>query len=319
MELWKETINKVYLDGDSGWSPTATYAKNGVSVGALAVDAYADGRYGATLPYLLDECTIDVTWSFSVPAAGTITKTDSYEVITPLLTKREIKKILDDPDVTDEEIVEIESAVRYIIQAHTGQSFGKRVKSQIVVGAGDSALSLPARLIDITGLTTLSAVLNPQSVIIIADGWYLKKRWSDAVSALENNNVYWYGDDGYDPEDFPLEAPHGFGHTPERFGHGPVISAPGGRSGTIWKDDYPFTITGTWGYSKVPEPVAEAAKLLLNDYACSEQLYRDRYLESVKAADWRIQFNHQAYLNTGNVRADQLLENYVMKRGWAII
>lgn len=320
MELWKETINKVYLEGDAAWAVSAAYAVNGTSAGALSVSwDTINLRWEGTLPYLLNECTIDVTWTFTVPGSGQIVKTDSYEVITPLLSKREISKILDNA-ATNEEIVEIEAATRHIIQAHTGQAFGKRVKSQVVIGAGETALALPARLISITGLSTLTSVLNPESVIVIADGWYMKKHWSDVISSLTNNNVYWHGEGYYNPEDFPESAPPGFGHVPDRFGHGPIISAPGRRqSPTIWKDDYPFTIAGTWGYERVPDAVAEAAKLLINDYACSEGIYRDRYLESVKAADWSIQFNAQAYLHTGNVRADQLLNDYVMKRGWAIL
>ncbi len=84
------------------------------------------------------------------------------------------------------------------------------------------------------------------------------------------------------------------------------------------KNDYPFEITGDWGYKSVPAPVKEAARLLVNDYACSEQLYRDRYLESIKAADWRLQFSSRAWEYTGNVRADQLLSEYVIL-DWAVI
>lgn len=318
MELWKETSNKVYLEGDSGWSPSANYSKNGVVIGALTVDAYSDGRYGASLPYILDECTIAVTWTFTVPGTGSLTKTDSYEIITPLLTRRDIQKIL--PDATPDEVVEVESAVRRIIQSHCGQTFGKRVKDSVVVGSGETALALPERLMEITGLKTLSAVLNISSAIIIADGWYLKKKYHDIVSPIENDSVYWDAEVTHDYDyGYPTEAPHGLGHTPERYGHGKIISAPHVYSGSRWRDDYPFTISGTWGYAAVPIAVAEAAKLLINDYACSEQAYRDRYLDSINAADWKIQFNAQAFLNTGNVRADQLLNDYVMKRGWAVI
>jgi len=318
MELWKETSNKVYLEGDQAWAVTATYTKNGVSAGALSTSWNTDDlRWEATLPYMLDECSVVVTWTFTVPGAGQIVKNDSYEIITPLVSRREIVKILE--GATDEEIIEIEAAVRYIIQAHTGQTFGNRTKALVVAGTGESALALPERLMTITGLSTLSATLNPLSTIIIADGWYLKKKYYDAVSEIENTSIYWDGVGVYDYDDFPLEAPHGMGHTPDRFGHGPVITAPGSFSGAVWKDDYPFTITGAWGYPAVPTPVSEAAKLLINDYACGEQAYRDRYLESIKSADWRLQFKEQAYLQTGNVRADQLLNNYIMKRGWAII
>jgi len=317
MELWKETSNKVYLEGDSSWSVSATYAKDGVTVGAIATSYNnTDLRWEATIPYILDECTIQVIWTFTVPVAGQIVKTDTYEVITPILTERQLKAIW--PEATDDEIVEVESVVRYIIQANTGQTFGKRTKAVVVPGTGETALALPERILDITGLQTLTAVLNPSAAIIVADGWYLKKRWSDPVSTIENDDIYWQGEGVYDFS-FPTSAPHGMGLTPDRYGHGQVISAPGSYAATRWKDDYPFTITGTWGYNTIPSAVQEAAKLLANDYACSEQSYRDRYLDSIKSADWRLQFNDKAFLKTGNVRADQLLDQYVMKKGWAVI
>jgi hypothetical protein len=319
MDLWKEeTANKVYLEGESTWTVTATYTKNGVNAGSIDVAwNTTDLRWEATLPYLLDECTVNVVWSFQIPGGQYITKTDSYEIITPLLSRREIKRIV--TDATNDDVTRIEAAVRYIIQSHTGQAFGKRTKSRVVVGAGEDAIALPERLLSLTGISTLTATLNPKSIVLIADGWYMKKRWSDAVTTLENDSLYWYGQGYSEPEVFPSEAPHGLGHSPNRFGHGKIISAPGRNSGTVWKDDYPFTITGTWGYDNIPTPVVEAAKLLVNDYACGDHVYRDRYLDSVNASDWQIQFNALAYLQTGNVRADQLLNDFVMKRGWAVI
>lgn len=317
MELWKETTNKVYLEGESAWIVAASYAKDGVIAGSLAVSwNTTDLRWEATLPYILNECTVNVTWTFTIPGTGQIIKTDGYEIITPLLTKRELKAIWN--DATDEEIVDIEQAVRYIIQAHTGQSFGKREKSVVIPGAGESALALPEHILSMTGVKTLNAVLNPLAFIVVAEGWYLKKRQHDVLSQIDDPSLYWDNVNTQD-YDFPLEAPHGMGLTPNRYSHGQIIYPPRRSNGRMWRDDYPFTITGIWGYDSVPQPVKEAAALLVNDYACSEQAYRDRYLDSISAADWRLQFNAQAFINTGNVRADQLLNNYVMKRGWAVI
>jgi hypothetical protein len=325
MEIYVETPREVTIPLPLGFtSVTYTVTKSGTTSAPANPASQTTTSVNVKIPYAQTiaegEGIINVSFTMdSIQYTGATAKQVPFNVVTPYLTMTQARAILEDDMLTDDEVMEVEQAVRYIINAHCGQSFGKRTKDVIVVGAGETALSLPERLMEITGLKILSAVLNPSATWIVADGWYLKKRYYDATSSIENTSVYWDSQGVYDEGSFPGEAPHGLGLTPDRFGHGQIISAPGSFSGTKWKDDYPFTISGTWGYPVVPPAVVEAAKLLLNDYACSEQMYRDRYLDSIKSADWRLQYNDKAFLQTGNVRADQLLENYVMKRGWAVI
>jgi len=319
MELWKEVFNDVYLEDVPDVSTaSATWTKNGVAQGSIATSEVSGSVWKATLPYIQDECDVTVTWSFTLAAGGAYTKTDYYEIVTPLLNMREIKAVW--PEATDTEAKNVESAVRHIIQANTGQTFGKRTKTLSVRGAGDMALALPERLMSITGIATLYSTLDVNAVIIIADGWYLKKSWSETTAIEPPPTETYFGPfDGDEPgpwEDGTIRLSDG-SYVGTLKPRGPVISF--GSSATVWADDYPFNITGTWGYQAVPQPVREAAKLLINDYACSEQQYRDRYLESVKSADWRLQFTSGAYARTGNVRADQLLYDYVVERGWAVI
>lgn len=254
-------------------------------------------RYSITIG-IADTATdgeLTVLWTVIIDGES-VAIDETYEVITPYLSISEVKEIY--PTATDAEAVEVEAAVRHVINAHTGQSFGyAKNRTQTVEGHGEAALRLPERLVNLTGVSTLVDILDPHSVIVVSDGWYLKKRWTEVTGNRTTENTYW-GEDS---------RPGG------------VIYAPSiGGKGSIWKNDYPFEITGDWGYKSVPAPVKEAARLLVNDYACSEQLYRDRYLESIKAADWRLQFSSRAWEYTGNVRADQLLSEYVIL-DWAVI
>ena len=319
MELWKESVNKVYLDVPASWTTTATWKKDGVNQGALTATAnLTDDRWESTLPYILNECTVDVVWTFSAPVAGSQIKTDSYDVITPLLTKREILSIA--PEATDVEIVDLEAAVRFVIQAFTGQVFGNRTKTLTIRGEGATALALPERLFRLDTYKTLYSNLDPRAAIIIADGWYLKKRWSETTSVdPQPDELYFAG-----AEDDPGPWTEGTYRTSDGGYAGGMLKSRGssiswGNKSSTWKDDYPFIIVGGWGYQAIPMPIKEAAKLLVNDYACLEQAYRDRYLKSIKSADWHFQFHNGAYVKTGNVRADQLLDDYVLKRGWAVI
>lgn len=255
------------------------------------------------------ETQLKVHWDFSI--GGTpVSRDDYFDVVTPYLSTGEVKAIY--PEATDEEARRLEASVRFIIEAYTGQKFGHSVKTLTVEGHGESALRLPERLLKITRLETLTTGLNPLGTLIVSDGWYLKKGWTDVVSDIPNDSTYW---SGFDPDDEALPGEPGY----EKQGHGHIIHAPGtaGRP-TEWRNDYPFKITGEWGYYTVPQDVKEAARLLVNDYACSEAAYRDRYLKTVEASDWKLEFFGTASMTTGNARADQLLSKYVIL-DWAVV
>lgn len=293
-------------------SATFTVFNGETQVGGTLNAAVDDGLATATLPYATSqtEATIRVVLRFNYQSVLHEPE-KTVDVVTPYLEVHEIKDII--AGVTEDKARKVESAVRHIINAHCGQSFGYRKDHVVVVEAhGEGALRLPQRLVELKGLSTLTAVLNPLSAIVVSDGWYLKKGWSEEVSVIESDSTYWGGSD---VENDVLAGEPGY----EKTGHGHIIYAPtSGPKPTPWKDDYPFTITGDWGYKQVPLPVKEAASLLVSDYSCNEVAYRDKYLESITAADWRLQFNSRSWEYTGNVRADQLLSEFVLL-DWAII
>lgn len=302
MELLRGTAPKVNFYGPTPNTAitTVTYSVNGVGpiVGTFTPVASDSSAWELQLPYLgSDTNDVEVVWNFTIAGLPDFfDETFSYSVVTPYLTVREVKTIF--PEASNEEAMEVEAVVRHVINAHTGQSFGfDRSKTLTVEGHGEGALRLPERLVQLEGVSTLTDILNPLSAIITSDGWYLKKRWTDVVSTRTTDNTY-------------------FAEDPRPGG---IIYAPSldGKAGQ-WREDYPFNITGDWGYKVMPTAVKEAARLLVNDYACSEVAYRDRYLESIKAADWRLQFSTRAWEYTGNVRADQLLSEYVIL-DWALI
>lgn len=332
MELLRGTAPKVRFYGPTPNTEIdpSTYSVNGVEpiTGTVAPVDGETAVWEMQLPYIgSDTNDVEVVWNFTIPGVTeSFEETFSYEAVTPLLSKQEMKRILDDDTLTDEDIWEVEAAVRNVIQAHTGQKFGyDRGKTLTVEGHGETALRLPERLVAITGVSTLTSALGVGAFIITSDGWYLKKAWADATPLTTVTESQFWGDTvvGGPFDNNIYSDPDGDGEPPIV---GPLASRPGGitvapwASGraTPWKQDYPFQITGDWGYKSVPAAVKEAAKLLVNDYACSEAAYRDRYLESIKAADWRLQFSSRAWESTGNARADHLLSDYVIL-DWAVI
>lgn len=71
-----------------------------------------------------------------------------------------------------------------------------------------------------------------------------------------------------------------------------------------------YSVAGVWGWEAVPEKVKFAAKKLLNDYACSESLWRNRYVKDISTMEWKLSFMGAAFYGTGNVIADQVLSEF---------
>ena len=290
MDIYVEKVNDIEIEAPTGATDvSATYTFNDSAEAALSITASSEEDvYDATLPYLEAEGTVAVNWTFTT-GGKTFTKTQKYNVVTPYISTRWIKKNLMEGS-SDEEIRGAEAAARYIVQAHTGQTFGKVTETKIITGAGGDSLALPARAISID---TINGVALPASYSITGDGWYL----SHPRFGLPSIRADYYG----------IHEANG------------VIENPYGYHYQTFIKDGKFEIAGTWGYDEVPDAVTEAMKLLVNDYASGDSMYRDRYLVSMTAADWRIQFTNGAFSQTGNVRADQLLSEFVLKSGWAVL
>jgi hypothetical protein len=253
--------------------------------------------YSIVLPFhmLQHGQNLEVEWEISYTEDtidAVTTRTTTVDVVEPILSKSEVRAIDSVLFASDAEYAKIEKAVRHIIQAYTGQEFGLFVGTEKIRGSDSSALFLPRRMISLDGV---NGSLFPTGYEVDPSGYVLRKVGPWGVP--------------------PVKADY-FGlhmHT------GGVIHDPNNVRYYVWRAKGNYEITGRWGYEEVPAAVKEAAKLLVNDYACADAQYRDRYLTSMTAADWRIQFHSGAFVRTGNVRADQLLSDYVLTRGWGVI
>lgn len=290
MEALKDTVPKVifYHPAPLTTVISATWKKNGVAQAPNLVTTTTGEQTEVTLPYQNEEVDIDVVWTFSVNNSTNFTKSEKIDIVTPLLTIREVRAQI--TDIDEKEATDLEAAVRHIINAHTGQAFGLKEGVARIKGTGTRALALPAKL---KRLNTINGAELSTNYDITGDGWYL--------------SFYPWGIPPVRADYYGLHrARGGVIHNPNHVNIGEFGS-------------WTYEVQGLWGWDDVPAAVREAAKLLINDYSCLDAAYRDRYLVSMTAADWRIQFASGAYLKTGNVRADQLLSDYVMKRGWAVL
>lgn len=290
MEFSRGTVPTVefYLPTANTTISSVTYSINGSSY-LSATPAVANGKATATLPYLSSEGTIDVIWTFNIPGSGTHTETQTHQIVTPLLARHEVKALI--PEFDEKQLDGIEASVRHIIYSLTGQTFGKFVGTHKVRGSDNYLLRLPQRLVT---LNTVNGS-DPTNYFTIESGGFALRHYPWGVPPVK-------------ADFFGLHQ-----HV------GGVIHNPNNvRLGDFYKS-MTYEIDGIWGHEYVPEGVREAARLLVNDYSCADSEYRDRYLQSMTAADWRIQFNDGAYSSTGNARADRLLEPHVLKQGWVVI
>lgn len=205
-------------------------------------------------------------------------------VVTPIVALDKIRSILGDEATTDE-TYSVERAVRTVIRANTGQSFGHYKGVHKVFGSGNTILELPDRAISIY---TINGVAVPPA-------------------SLHNHRLLVMNYPSYSMEDSDIYYTNG------------VIWAPTMPRSAVFNANVEFDIDGEWGWTEVPQDVREAATLLVNDYACQEIAYRDRYLKSINSADWSFAFDNRAWESTGNVRADQLLKQYKVYGGMAVL
>jgi len=289
MEILKGTIPTVNftLPSQDSSVTAANVSINGAQSTALALTT-ANGVVSANLPYMDNEGTAVVTWTFTVPSGGTYSVTDTYDIVTPILSLKEVKDITGFND--DQENRNAEAAVRHIINSHCGQTFGMYVGKRSVQGAGNGYLRLPQRLIS---FTTVNG--EQQNAVLSEDGWSMRAL-AIGVPTIRADWDGWH----------------------YRYVDG-VVEGWAPRDWNLFDTLNYFEIDGVWGWPNVPEPVREAAKLLVNDYSCHDSIYRDRFVTSISSADWKMQFDSGAFANTGNVRADQLLVNYALPYGWLVI
>ncbi len=274
--------------------------RNGTALPPLSVESEG-GVLNIVLPYAAThhEGEIEVRATFYIQGIP-YTRSTKVEVYTPYLELHELKEIVG-AGKSDQEYWDAELAAHHVINAHCGQDFGLFEGTIKVMSNYNEALPLPRRLINpekiLAGTIPIYDVDTPSGAYthlgenqfeVTGSGWFLKRpKWANQIVIGDT-----YSSD-------PIEYPYY-------------------RGTKQFDNDVVYTITGTFGYDPLPSAIRDAAKILTDQYACQDREYREQYLESIKSADWRIQFNSGAYRRTGNARADKLLSEYVIFRAKVI-
>ncbi|WXW92545.1 head-to-tail adaptor [Streptomyces phage Enygma] len=293
MEIYRNEMSNVDLEvpvAAIGGSFEVTAYEGNTLLYTFPTVGAVPGGYRVVLPFSLVQIdrTFEVRWKFDYmegSARKTYNVATPVEIVTPIIPLSQLAELLS--DVSEEDRYEAELVVRKIIEAYTGQSFGKYRGTIDVVGNDSTQLALPRPLLVLNSMSDDLFDYTTSSFVIRGDGWFLG----------QTPGAYW------SIKDAPPEE------VLDEFNNG-VIYAPGVVKKKDFKYTSYYTINGDWGYEDVPTNVVKAAKLLISDYACQDSAYRDKYLNSMKSADWRIEYTQGAYDGTGNLKADQLLNPY---------
>ena len=283
MEIYRDTSGVATLEHPVTGTLTADISRGSEVISANQAVTSNGSIHTTPIDWSLTEYDGTLTINWKKTGFSRVTY---EEVVTPIVPLSVLDAIMDGVEQDDQ--YDAERIVRRIVEAYTGQSFGKFRGTKQVAGNDSTQLALPNPLISFTTMTDDNFNYDPAGFLIRGEGWFLAQTPGG-----------WYTIKDAPPEDVL-----------DQFSYSGVIVAPG----AVKKRDFSYTsvyaITGDWGYVSIPVGVVEAAKILLNEYACQDSSYRDKYLHSMKSADWRIEFNQMAFDGTGNLKADQLLEPY---------
>lgn len=253
---------------------TVAVTANSVLLGNAVKTTGKTGEYTILLPstYNAVEGFIDVTWSFQLSSQNFVVE-ETYTVVTPYVHWINFYTDFSEFGKTFQDYIEAEQVARYIINSFCGQTFGKREAIYEIDGTGSDGLILPERLLELTDVS-----------------WY-----DDPGVIYVDQDVIWElaGDGWILRQRFDYSDPDPLKVESIRF-----------------KRDHIYFIDGIWGWNSVPAEIMEAAKILVGSYVCPDITYRNRYLESIKSGDWRLQFNPSAWKGTGDANVDEILKDF---------
>lgn len=277
-EIYRDAVGEtVELGITDATSATVEFYRDGTLKGAASSSP-------ATIPYSLTHMDGEFTakWSYVV-AGDAYSRSQSFKVVTPLFTEDELTGFNSQfVSLDSEAVVRLERLVREIIESYTGQSFGYREGTlKVSSSRTGTVLQTNERVISVAGVN-ISGLALPYPVA------YRPIKTGFGIEAAGG---------GWDGSTYSTVGP---------------ITDPyaSQKAGFVSGRDY--VITGAFGWEAIPTDIKDASLLLAELFSCDEASWRDRYLKSVMAADWRFEFDGRAFSGTGSVTVDNLLSKYVV-------
>jgi hypothetical protein len=227
-----------------------------------------------------------LTWSYDVGNNGVvypiITPPEELIIVRPVITYQQLFTRYPDLPLTQPEFRLLEGVVRKVIETYCNQTFTKEVDDSYTILGGDSnSLPLPKRLINLTAVSLLDDVIDSNG---------------DPISYDLTDYVTWDAD-----KPWSIRRRRGFGST---------IGSDVTTRRRFFKYPGVYRVRGDWGWENVPQPVVDAAGILIVEYMQPDAKYRDKYITVIRAGDWRMEFEETGMATTGSANADAMLSPF---------
>lgn len=274
-EIYRDSTGKgISLDIPGAVVTDVKFFRNGVVIGTPSIAASP-----VLVPYVITHVDgeFTVSWTYTIEG-NEYNRRDSHEVVTPLFTNQELVEFnATFAPLTSGKVAELERLIRGIIQGYCNQKFGSESGEIKAWGNGNTILMSPRRIISIDGIDS-GGIGYPYAYRPVKAGFGIERVIGDSLFTSVG----------------PIMSPYNF------------------ADGSLFRSNTSYTIRGTFGWESVPTDIKQAALLLAESFSCREASWRDRYLKAVAAADWRFDFDSRAFVGTGSVSVDQLLNQYVV-------
>jgi hypothetical protein len=288
-EIYKDQTPAIAFDIPNATAIDATFSKGGTVISTVTTDP-------APVPYSIvrfdGEFTVDWRYTVGIDTTTVYTRTEKYDVVTPLFTQAEL--LAAEPTMatlTDAQIIRLERLVRKTIENATGQSFGFYTGAVLVYGTGATMLRLPRRAIRITNITSSLGTPTADSLpywITEMDGFYV--RMSQPMYTADSIKVPAYE---------------------EVVATGPLSTPFSGKGMYLFRQGVPYAVYGDFGWVTTPDDIKEAGLILAKAYSCNDATWRDKYIKTIRSSDWTFTYDGRAFQSTGSALVDTLLEPYV--------
>jgi hypothetical protein len=291
---------RVYdITEDGTISPTISPSTVIVTLNATKLETDI-GTYQIIIPfqYCNRNRKFKIVWSYEV---GGVEASHVYytDVVTPYANMADVLEDLNigtdpsDPNYrTYHELQMAEKYARKLIESYTAQFFYLYDDTQTVYGHGADILPLPFRIYEIHELYENDVLLTDN--INEVSNWAYTPIISESNFGIRVNRQSIMDNTVYTAN----------GMVP------PSINDYDYRG--AFKKEYRYTISGRFGWSSVPDNVEEACIILIQQFFDKDTAWRNKYVKSISAFDWKFDYTDEAYRGTGNLYADQLLLPYVI-------